>query len=754
MNRSYLLCIIPIFLFNIAPSTAQYKSVTHREALPHEIPVYKPGSYAEPGKTYILMNDISSPATTVFLGKDVTLDLNGYAIKYADGNYQHTVNSGFEEGLNGWDLSKAPGAKLMNTADVHVFIGEKLLSLQAGDEITSSYVYLPVGMRSYFAICGVTGRHFHDPGMKGDVKNEMKVSVFVEDENGKDVKCLTEYEDANVVSCPVEKRSPNLGGGFVYAHINKLPAGKYRIRVRADTDCLVDEIDIRPAMDAGIGIAGRAYAYAHYDHLSNYDRSAFFDYTAIAASGKPVSGVPVVLGRGVVLIKNGMIENASKGVMSWGVQSTAEDVKIVLENVSVKTSGINCIAADLPQALITNCRFEVDNPFLINRHGSHFYAVDLRGPSSSEVSFSEFFGGQGCLVFKGDNTNIHHNYFVNNQAVTNHYSIMAMGEHSSIFSNRIEPKRGSGIEIYRKKFIDIFNNTIKIESSAPTCEYGREEYSTAAIRIADYNAKPGDGEGAFGNRVFNNGIHVKILNFKEPAEYIPMSWAVFYSASGGNNDIFGNLINVEHTEPDSKARGAAFYITGGTDGYGGRFFNNRITSNIPAVWLAGQYGGSVNTEVLNNIFEKAPGVKDNYAPVKIGFGNRKGSVARNITFRSNVVLNDTFSIQQSNADHSYSVYSMLRLTLVDRNENLLKHQEIVIRDVNNSEVFRGNTSEKGELMTELPEYIFRNGKRTTHDRYIVSAGSEKQAVRFKGDTVFKFKLKAKRSSKAKTRDNK
>lgn len=740
MSRSFLSCIISVLLLNGLLSSAQYKKVAHRQALPNEIPVYKPGSFAEPGKTYILMNDISSPATAVFLGKDVTLDLNGYTIKYTDGNYNHITNSGFEEGLTGWDLSKAPGAKLMNTSDVHVFIGEKLLSLEAGDEITSSYVYLPVANRSYFAMCGITGRHFNDPRMKGNPGNEMKVSVFVEDENGKEVKCVTAYKDSTFVSCPVEKKSPRLGGGFIFAHLNKLPAGKYRIRVRADSDCLVDEIDIRPALDAGIGIVGRTYAFGHYDHLSDYDRSAFFDYTDIPAAGQPVAGVPVVLGKGAVVIKNGIIENAVKGIVSWGVQSTADDVKIVMENILVKTAGINCIAADLPEALITNCRFEVDNPFLVNRHGSHFYAVDLRGPSPSEVSFSEFYGGQGCLVFKGSKSNIHHNYFENNQSVTNHYSIMAMGENSSIFSNRIEPKRGSGIEIYRKRFIDIFNNIIKIESSPPTCEYGREEYSTAAIRIADYNARPGDGKGAYGNRVFNNDIYIKVLNFKEPDAYIPMSWGVFYSASGGNNDIFGNLMNVEHADPGSKAKGAALYISGGTEGCGGRFINNRITSNIPAVWLAGQYGGAANTEILNNVFIKAPGTKEGYAPVRMGFGNNKRSVAKNVTFRSNVVVNDTFSIQKTDADHSYSVYWPLQLTVVDRHEHVLKQQEVIIRD-DNKEVFRGKTDEKGELTTELSQYVFRNGEKVTGNRYTVAVGAEKRELIINGSTVFRFKLK-------------
>ena len=158
----------------------------HRHPTGNEVPVSAPGSYAKPGTTYMLVKDITSATSTIFLGKDVTLDLNGYTIKYADGNYGHIFNSGFEEGEKGWDLSKAPGAKVVNTKDVHVFIGKKILSLKAGDEITSSYVNLPLANRSYFAMCGVTGSDYHDMG--GDLNNQMKVSVYVEDEHGKEVR--------------------------------------------------------------------------------------------------------------------------------------------------------------------------------------------------------------------------------------------------------------------------------------------------------------------------------------------------------------------------------------------------------------------------------------------------------------------------------------------------------------------------------------------------------------------------------------
>lgn len=722
-------------------ASAQYKPSAHRQPLPGEIPVSKPGSYAEPGKTYILTNDITSDRSTVFLGKDVTLDLNGYTIKYADGNYGHIENGGFEEGLKGWDISKAPGAKVMNTADIHVFVGDKLMSLRPGNEIASSYLYLPVANRSYMAMVGITGRHYHDSLMKQDVRNEMKVSVFVEDEQGNNIKCITQYKDSTAVSCPVEARSPQLGGGFIVAHLNNLPAGKYRVRVKAVTDCLVDEIDIRPSMDVGIGIVEKTWARAHNDYFNRYQLTAFTDYTADPKTGTPLPGIPVVQGRGSVTIRNGVIENAALGCVSWGIQSTANGVKLVLDNVSIKTAGINTIAVDAPQATIVNCRFEVKNPFIVNRHGSSFYAVDLRGDDASEVSFSEFYGGQGCLVFKGMHSEIHHNKLVNNQSVTNHYSIMAMGDSSRIYDNDIEPERGSGIEIYTHKYIDIFNNIIKVKSSAPTCEYGREEYSANAIRIADYRAKPGAPNGAYGNRVYNNKIYITAINFDHPQEYIPLSWAFFYSASGGDNDIFGNEIVINHTAPGSKALATGFFITGGTEGFGGNFYNNRITSNVPAVWIAGKYGGTIKTRMVNNTIIKAPGALPGFKPFRMGFDDCGDCIAKNVEIRSNEIVNDTFGIQVEGKGHSYSVAWQLTLSVTDKKGNAVAGAEVIILDKNNTEVLRAKTTAGGTWQTDLFEYIVTEKEKATLSPYTIKIGKTVKKVSLQKDTAVSIALK-------------
>lgn len=64
----------------------QYVPVTHRDPSAGEVPVSKPGSYDIPGATYVLVKDISSSKSALFLGKDITLDLNGYRYRYCRRN--------------------------------------------------------------------------------------------------------------------------------------------------------------------------------------------------------------------------------------------------------------------------------------------------------------------------------------------------------------------------------------------------------------------------------------------------------------------------------------------------------------------------------------------------------------------------------------------------------------------------------------------------------------------------------------------
>ena len=710
--------IVPVIL--LSPSLpAQYEQPAHRSPDEGEIPISEPGSYDQIGATYILTKDISSPKSTLFLGKNVTLDLNGYTVTYAAGDYEHIPNFSFEDGLVGWDVSAAPSARLEDRR-VHVFVGDSILRLSTGEEIVSSYINLPVAGRSYFAMCGVT-------------KREMQVSVYVEDGEGKPVTCTVAYADTTLLSCPVEKRSPRLGGGFVYAHLKDLKAGRYRIRVKAETDCLIDHIDLRPAMDVGIGMVEKTHAMGHNDHLYERAHSAFFDYTEDVSLGKPVPGLPVIKGKGTVTIRNGIIRNGTVGVLSWGIQSTAEEVTIVLDNVKMITSGINTSAVDVPQASITNCLFDVSSPFIINRHGAEFYAVDLTGDKPSEVSYSEFFGGQGCLVFKGNDSKIHHNFFANRQTVTNHYSIMAMGDSSLIFNNKIIPEVGSGIEIYVHRGMEIFNNEIHAVAAPPTCEYGHEDYSTTAIRIADYGAPPGSQGGCFGNDIYNNRIYVTGRDYPDFPDYIPMAWAVFYSASAGENFIYGNRIIVKDEDSGSKNETAAFYVGGGA--VGGHFFDNHITTNAPAAWVASRYGAASETKIYYNTIVKSATAGEDFSPIRMGWDGYHRCVARDIHFCSNTVEGGDFTIDATGQDHSYTVSWKLEIRVTDKKGNALEGRQVRVLAKNGEEVYKGPATDGKLILEELPEYSFSSGDINFSNPYTVILGKTKQKVELSRDSV-------------------
>jgi len=721
-QQVFQISIIPlVFLF---PSlvNAQYRESEHKDVPDGVIPVSGPGSFSKAGSTYMLTRDISCDRSTLFLGKDVTLDLNGYTLSYADGDYEHIPNYGFEEGLKGWDVSGAPGAKIENTQEVHEFIGEKILRMKAGDEIASAYIKLPVAGRSYYAMCGLTGHYYQD--MEGDLANDMRISIYVDDEAGKELRCITKYGDTTMISCPVENRSARLGGGFVVAHLNNLPAGKYRIRIKAGNDCLVDQIDIRPAMDVGIGIVEKTHPMGHNDHLYHRNHSAFFDYTEDPGSGKAVPGIPEVKGSGTVTIKNGVIKNASRGILSWGIQSSAEELRIILDNLLFMSSGINTCAVDVPHATITNCRFEIENPFIINRHGSEFYGVDLRGEKASEVSFSEFYGGQGCLVFKGKHSLIHHNLFINHQTVTNHYSVMAMGDSSMIFENRFEPKIGSGVEIFRHKHIEIFNNLFRINAAPPSCEY-HEHLSTNAIRVADYGSEPGSPRGCFGNKIYNNKFYIRGKKYNQYPDYIPMASAFFFSTSAGENYIFGNEIHIHQEDPETDAEAYAFYIG---NARGGQLYDNLITSNVTPIWVACGYGSATATVIAGNRIIKSPDAETDFPAIRMGWIESETSLAKDIEFRSNEFEGLDFKIDATAQHHSYSIYWTLNIDVVDKQGKKVPGAKVSILDSRGKEVLSQRTNITGSISAELPGYSLDAALITDLSNYTVIVNDQQKRV--------------------------
>jgi len=610
--------------------------VEHRPPAKGWIPVDSPGACDQPGGRYVLTRDVVSPASALFLGNDVTLDLNGYTVSYAAGGYQHVPNYGFEQGLDDWDTSAAPSARTEETGKVKPFIGARICRLSAGEEIVSKYVTLPVADRSYYAMCGV-------------LTWDMEVTVSVEDAAGRPVVVQSGYGGRARCTCPVTGK-PRLGGGFVFAHLHHLPAGKYRIRVKAHSDCLIDEVDIRPAMDVGIGIVGKVFPDASYERIyEGTEPAAFTDYLKEGTTDQPVDAVPRAAGKGTVTIRNGTIRSGFEGVRSWAVQCTAKDVCLVLENVKIVAGGINTHAVSAHKARISNCRFEIDTPFIIQRHRLLDSPVALVDADGSQVAACEFIGGQGCLHVKGKDIRIHDNLFVNRQTVTNHYSLMLGGcRNVSIFRNRFEPEIGSGITLYRSKDNEVYENTFRIVAANGNCEYTNEDYTTNAIRITDYNSKQPD-RASSGNKIHHNKMHLTGRFYTNYEGNIPVVTGLFCSVGGGANYVYENDIVVDHQAPDTPAQACAFYIGGSSTG--GEYRGNRVTTNVPAFWIANPYGHASNVKVIDNTIVKADGAPEDFQPFRFGWGDK---VATDVQFAGNRFVGCEFGIQATDVEHSYT----------------------------------------------------------------------------------------------------
>lgn len=708
--RCSLLSLVLYFSFS---TYAQYSETAHRQLRAGEIPVSEPGNYGESGKTYVLINNISSPRSAIFLGENTTLDLNGYEITYADASYEHIPNYGFEDGLTRWNFTKAPLARIVGKQE-QVFVGEKALELNVGEQITSEYINLPIANRSYFAMCGIA-------------KKDMRISIYIEYENGAVVQCSNEYGVGILQGCPVENKTVQLGGGFAYAHMVGQPAGKYRVRIKAMTKVIIDQIDIRPSMDVGIGIMARTWTNCHTDHMyAGYYDPSFYDYSANYKTGLPLTGIPVVSSSasGNITIKNGTVRSGAKGILSWGIQSMAEspNLKIVLDNVKVVSSGINTEAFKAFYASITNCYFDIDNPFIINRHNTGRYAVDLVGKKSpSEVSHTEFLGGQGCLTISGINSLIHDNVFKNRQTVTNHYSV-AVSDGAKVYNNLFRPITGSGIGIGKTTGVEVYDNEIHIESAPPTCEYGHEDYSVNGVRFSDYNAAPGSA-GCKGNKVYRNKFYITGKAYPEYPDYLPVATAIFYSASAGDNFVYDNEVVVDSKDPNLKGECAAFYIGGGT--IGGEFKNNKVTTNVPAFWIASPYGKAENVRVIGNTITKAAGTSGDFFPVRLGSG---GYLATDIEFRSNIIEGAELNFTGTLNAHTYSVFWTLTVNVLDKDGQPIKDKGIEILNKHGNSAFKGKSSETGTVNVELREYNFIQNLKQMDSPYRVIIGEQEVPV--------------------------
>ena len=163
-------------------------------------------------------------------------------------------------------------------------------------------------------------------------------------------------------------------------------------------------------------------------------------------------------------------------------------------------------------------------------------------------------------------------------------------------------------------------------------------------------------------------------------------------------------------------------------GFGGRFFKNRITTNVPAAWLATPYGGTSNTKIYNNTIIKSPNALPGFKPFRMGWEGRDDTWAKDVEFNSNDIRGAAFGLQATDQDHSYSVSWTLQLKVSGPNGHPVKNANITIFDKNQSKILQAKTDDQGNIKTELLEYAVKGKEKTYSSPYTVVAGDVKKEV--------------------------
>jgi hypothetical protein len=301
---------------------------------------------------------------------------------------------------------------------------------------------------------------------------------------------------------------------------------------------------------------------------------------------------------------------------------------------------------------------------------------------------------------------------------------MGTGDSSKIYNNRFEPKQGSGI--YVSRYTEVFNNLFRISTSAPTCEYGRDYYSTSAIRLGDYLAVPGSGRESVGSRIHNNRIIINAMDRPGPEEFLPMAYGVYYSARGGQNYVYDNDIIVNKTDLSSRVVTAALYICGGPKYFGGEFYNNRITTNVPAAWIGTIYGGASNSDLHDNTIIPLNDAK--FSPFRIGYDDCTDCSASGIKLRSNIIEGQPFSVEEAGSSNSYTVSWTLGIRLLDMNGEPRGNTEVTFRNSIGEIIAVKKTDDSGYVRTELPAVSSSGKEKKLLSPYTIIAGDLERKI--------------------------
>ncbi|MCB4756111.1 MAG: hypothetical protein LHV69_03610 [Elusimicrobia bacterium] len=641
---------------------------------------------------YVLKTSITVDGTAFLLGSETTratnvsLDLNGYTITYANMDFTGVQNPGFENGSSGWDLSHAPNASVLDYTQ-QLFFDDYSLRMEsiggAEEYVLSSPVNLPAA-----------GKYAITAEVRGGPWDKVLATLTPD---GINASCSN-----HVSGMHTTLQGTDMLWGVICEFDVTAPATiRAKIALTSadgtDTSLNVDEVDVRPIDDnSGTRSLGMA---------------------AI----KPASW-----NSEMTEIKNGtIIEGRSKAVYSSAIISTGVRK---IHDLKIYTNGLNSENIDETWSggvEIYNNYLEANGKTALNRQ-YFFSMIDLgRTPGGNKIYNNILMNGPHvgiCHGNAGNEDNPYRSEIYNNTIKTkinasNGFAIV-VGSNLDIHDNIIQPIQGHGLGLGRgSNNVRIYNNLIE-PRTWPGAEYSTYFYpnSCHGIRIKNY------GSGTIKNlEIFNNTIIGKTTPQK-PNCYTEVIGITNYLADDADGAIsqdvriHDNNISVE--TDDYLHQHAIAYNGQGQ----GEIYNNTFKSNHIIVELSGaDDGGAANYKTFtSNTLVKSETPQAGFHTLRYGYFSPRDNtfidtivsngadlkdIARGIYNDGGCNVEDPLTREANPLTHLHVAWSF-KLHVRDPWGYGVSGAVVSAYDKNNNKVREFGTDANGELNTSIDEYTY------------------------------------------------
>jgi hypothetical protein len=523
--------------------------------------------------TYQLATDVTTRATAfVATAANVTLDLNGHTITYADAPAPVVANGGFEQAaadgsIPGWDLSAAPTARLA-PARTGMW-GASMLHLgpfTTAQRIVSDPIAVPVAGREYAAVVTPKSSNY-----------DVRVTVTVLDAaNGA----------ALAVVMGSEPTSANSQRGFSAWARFIPPAATAAVRLQIDVvppagasrTVDLDDAGVFASRDYGV-VATRSsapvYVSAAVASLPDYRRAANFTLTDTSAGhsggvaagrGRPFEGDPLYFGAlpGLTVdhihtFANGMDANNLEASNASNIRVRASTFDADIDHLSNRQRGFGSIHINGASG-----ELELRDNTILNSPMAGIYLVNHTGGNASTITIAGNVIRPRAIVADG-------------------YGLLLNGLSGfEVSDNVIAPVTGRGILFdgfnqYVTRHGSIHDNTVSAYER-PNLEYDAAGLEATALRLRNYAGSAAAQRdltfrgNTFTARTDDAGVRAAIG--------LSVSWANDLGQMAGANDLFeGNTFTAVVDSTDAARKAYAVSFAGVAAGTGVLFRNNVLESN-------------------------------------------------------------------------------------------------------------------------------------------------------------------------------